>query len=176
MRFRLLSDIMFKYLCPSQFVCRHWRWPKDLCVLFVCMGEQERNRVQIWVRQWESVTFFSVCACEPLLQRSTLSPCTLFSPPDSQPAGPPSIAPSDWNFISSHDDDDDDDGDKDSGIVDDGDPSTKQNEHWAYELAFNTLKCKWQNKARSQNHGVCMIIRMRMTFPLKYHILFSSSL
>ncbi|XP_077060689.1 putative methyltransferase NSUN7 [Siphateles boraxobius] len=28
----------------------------------------------------------------------------------------------------------------DSGIVDDSDANTKQNEHWAYELAFNTLK------------------------------------
>ncbi|XP_051766687.1 putative methyltransferase NSUN7 [Ctenopharyngodon idella] len=38
------------------------------------------------------------------------------------------------------DDDDDDDDDNDSGIVNDGDANTKQNEHWAYELAFNTLK------------------------------------
>ncbi|KAL0203959.1 hypothetical protein M9458_001977, partial [Cirrhinus mrigala] len=32
------------------------------------------------------------------------------------------------------------DDDDDSGIADDSDTSTKQNEHWAYELAFNTLK------------------------------------
>ncbi|XDV14860.1 hypothetical protein PO909_015036 [Leuciscus waleckii] len=35
---------------------------------------------------------------------------------------------------------DDDDDDDDDGIVDDTDANTKQNEHWAYELAFNTLK------------------------------------
>ncbi|KAI2668616.1 hypothetical protein H4Q32_005373 [Labeo rohita] len=33
-----------------------------------------------------------------------------------------------------------DDDDDDSGIADFSDASTKQNEHWAYELAFNTLK------------------------------------
>ncbi|XP_073698757.1 putative methyltransferase NSUN7 [Garra rufa] len=37
-------------------------------------------------------------------------------------------------------DDDDDDGDDDSGIADDSSSNTKQNELWAYELAFNTLK------------------------------------
>ncbi|XP_043103799.1 putative methyltransferase NSUN7 [Puntigrus tetrazona] len=37
-------------------------------------------------------------------------------------------------------DDTNDDDDGDSGIVDDGDANTKKNEHWAYELAFNTLK------------------------------------
>lgn len=36
----------------------------------------------------------------------------------------------------------DDDDDEDSGIVDDGDANTQKNEHWAYELAFNTLKCE----------------------------------
>lgn len=35
-----------------------------------------------------------------------------------------------------------DDDDDDSGIADFSDASTKQNEHWAYELAFNTLKCE----------------------------------
>ncbi|KAK7166444.1 hypothetical protein R3I93_006270 [Phoxinus phoxinus] len=38
------------------------------------------------------------------------------------------------------DDDDDDEDDDDSRIVGDSDANTKQNEHWAYELAFNTLK------------------------------------
>lgn len=37
---------------------------------------------------------------------------------------------------------DDDDDDDDPGIVDDSDANTMQNEHWAYELAFNSLKCK----------------------------------
>jgi len=40
------------------------------------------------------------------------------------------------------DDNEDDDDDDDSGIVDDSDANTKQIKHWAYELAFNTLKCK----------------------------------
>ncbi len=53
----------------------------------------------------------------------------------------------------------DEDDDKDSGIVDDGDANTKKNEHWAYELAFNTLKCEWQNK-----YGFLSIT----LFPLKY--------
>ncbi|XP_067297885.1 putative methyltransferase NSUN7 isoform X2 [Pseudorasbora parva] len=42
-----------------------------------------------------------------------------------------------YRHISPSGDDDDDD---DSEIVNDGDANTKQNEHWAYELAFNTLK------------------------------------
>ncbi|XP_056112867.1 putative methyltransferase NSUN7 [Rhinichthys klamathensis goyatoka] len=45
-----------------------------------------------------------------------------------------------YGHISPGGDDDDDDDDDDSGIVDDSDANTKQNEHWAYELAFNTLK------------------------------------
>ncbi|KAL1282515.1 hypothetical protein QQF64_001318 [Cirrhinus molitorella] len=38
------------------------------------------------------------------------------------------------------DGEDDDDDDDDYGIVDNSDDSTKKNEHWAYELVFNTLK------------------------------------
>lgn len=33
--------------------------------------------------------------------------------------------------------------DHDSDVIADGDASTKQNEHWAYDLAFNTLKCEY---------------------------------
>lgn len=37
---------------------------------------------------------------------------------------------------------DDSDDVEDSGIVNNVDSNTKKNEHWAYELAFNTLKCE----------------------------------
>lgn len=46
------------------------------------------------------------------------------------------------SFCPRGDRDGDDDDDDDSGVVDDSDANTKQNELWAHELVFNTLKCE----------------------------------